>query len=270
MSGQKKRYWKSFAERDGDPELLRAVEEEFHESPLASPGLLVDRRGVLKGFAAVFAGVVLNGCTRGTIHRAIPLLVQEETVVAGRPTWYATTCAGCPAGCGVLAKCRDGRPIKLEGIPEHPISKGGLCAVGQAQVLSLYDPERLRGPRGGGKPVAWKDVDEVLAAELEPLKKKGAVRVLTGTIASATVNAAIDRFLARFPDAKRVSYDSLSVSAILDAHARTHGRRVLPRYHLEKARVIASFDADFLGTWISPVEHTAGYRAGRSTQAPAR
>jgi molybdopterin-containing oxidoreductase family iron-sulfur binding subunit len=74
----------------------------------------------------------------------------------------------------------------------------------------------------------------------------------------------IARFLSGFNDAKHVQYSSLSQSAILDAHKITHGTRVLPRYYFDRAETIVSFDADFLGTWISPVEFTAGYRSGRT------
>jgi molybdopterin-containing oxidoreductase family iron-sulfur binding subunit len=168
----------------------------------------------------------------------------------------------------VLAKVRDGRPIKLEGNPEHPVSQGGLCATGQASILGLYDSERLRHPLKEWKPSTWADVDREIAADLETIRReRGAVRFLTGTIHSPTIRAAIQDFLKPFPDARHVIYDSVSHSALLDAHEKTHGVRVLPRFYFDKAEVIASFDADFLGTWISPVEYTADYRAGRNLEA---
>ena len=70
-----------------------------------------------------------------------------------------------------------------------------------------------------------------------------------------------------FPDARHIVYDPLSSSALLDAHEQTHGVRILPRFHFDRAEVVVSFDADFLGTWISPVEYTADYRAGRDLEA---
>ena len=69
--------------------------------------------------------------------------MQPEELTPGRASWYATLCRGCGAGCGVLAKSRDGRPIKLEGNAQHPLARGGLCAAGQAGVLTLYDSLRL-------------------------------------------------------------------------------------------------------------------------------
>jgi molybdopterin-containing oxidoreductase family iron-sulfur binding subunit len=163
-----------------------------------------------------------------------------------------------------LVKSRDGRPIKLEGDPEHSLSKGGLCAAGQASILGLYDRLRLQQPLHEGRQATWAEVDRGIRGQLDKIRRQGgAVRILSGTITSPTTRAFIQRFLAGFADARHVVYDPLSCSAILDAHERTHGVRVLPHYRLEAAHVIASFDADFLGPWISPVEFTRGYRAGR-------
>jgi len=227
----------------------------------------VDRRDFLRLAGFSFAGAFLAGCQQGKIEKAIPFLVQPEEVTPGLAYWYSTTCAGCSAGCGILAKNRDGRPIKLEGNPDHPISKGGLCAVGQASILSLYDSHRLRGPLFSGKEATWNEIDAQVGSALGRIKQTGGrIRLLTGTVTSPTTRALIAKFLSRFPDAKHVEYEAISCSAILDAHEITHGRRVLPRYHFDRAQTIVSVDADFLGTWLSPVEHTAGFRAGRTLE----
>ena len=163
---------------------------------------------------------------------------------------------------------RDGRPIKLEGNPQHPVSRGGLCATGQANILGLYDSQRLQHPLNEGKKSSWAGVDREIQAGLANIRgDRGAVRFLSGTITSPTTRAIVQEFLKGFPDAWHIVYDPLSNSALLDAHEQTHGLRVLPRFHFDKAEVIVSFDADFLGTWISPVEYTADYRAGRDLEA---
>ena len=262
-----KRYWKSLKERDADPDFLRVAQNEFPQE-LDRPTLQIHRRDFLKvaGFGA--AAAVLTGCTRAPVEKAIPMLVQPEEIIPGRALYYASTCTGCSAGCGLLVKSRDGRPIKLEGNLQQPLSRGGLCAVGQAAILGLYDSQRIKTPQRSGKDSTWVVVDGEITAQLEKIRaEKGAVRFLTGTLTSPTTRAAIAEFLKPFADARHVVYDPLSSSAILDAHERTHGTRLLPRHRFEKAEVIASFDADFLGTWISPVEFTAGYRAGRDLEA---
>jgi molybdopterin-containing oxidoreductase family iron-sulfur binding subunit len=222
------------------------------------------RREFLKVAGFAFAGTALAGCQRASVQHALPYLVAPEEVVPGRAYYYASTCGGCSSGCGVLVKNRDGRPIKLEGNPEHPLSRGGLCAAGQASLLGLYDQQRLHHPLQDGQPAEWSQVDQAIACQLEAIRQqKSAVRFLTGPLVSPTTRASLHRFLETFADARHVVHDPRSCSAILEAHRRTHGARLLPHYHLDKAEVIVSFDADFLGTWISPVEFAAAYQARR-------
>jgi Fe-S-cluster-containing dehydrogenase component len=251
-----RQYWRSLEERehpaDGDV--------EFAENPLQQIGIGGSRRGFLKAAGFAFAGAALTGCSRAPVEKAMPYLIQPEDMVAGRAQFYATTCGACAAGCGLLAKVKDGRPIKLEGNPDQAISRGATCAVGQASILGLYDSLRLKQPLAAGKPATWADVDRAIQAQLH---QDTAVRYLSCSIASPTKQAAIDRFLAQFSNARHVMYDALSASAILDAHQQTHGVRVLPHYRFDKADVIASFDVDFLGTWISPVEFTRDYSSRR-------
>ncbi|MCC6861208.1 MAG: TAT-variant-translocated molybdopterin oxidoreductase [Bryobacterales bacterium] len=260
-------YWKSLAERAGGPDFSVQAETEFASSPLRSIEPDPGRRAFLKAAGFSFAASVMAGCSRAPVQRAMPYLDQPGGVIAGRPVYYASTCAGCAAGCGVLVKTRDGRPIKLEGNPEHPLSRGGLCAAGQASILGLYDSLRLKHPLMEGKQAAWQKVDEEI---LRRLKGAGAVRVLSHTVNSPTALWAIAGFLAQFKDGRHVMYDPLSCSAIPDAHEQTHGVRAVPHYRFDRAEVIVSFDADFLGTWISPVEYTAAYRAGRDAEATRR
>ncbi len=230
------------------------------------------RRGFLQlvGFGITSAG--LASCSRGPAVHAVPALEVSRELVPGRAYWIASTCGGCEAGCGVLAKCRDGRPVKLEGLPGHPVSRGGLCPAGQGSILSLYDSRRFDGPQratsAGHQPASWTAADAELIAAFERVRAAGGrVRLLTGTAHGPSTRTAIRGFLDSFGDGELVVYDPLSVSAIADAHAATHGARILPRYRFDRARTIVSFDADFLSTWISPVEHTAAYTAGRALDA---
>jgi molybdopterin-containing oxidoreductase family iron-sulfur binding subunit len=140
-------YWKSWEEGPAASDLVQISQDEFPE-PLDRLAEQFSRRSFLKaaGFTAAVAAVGA-GCARAPVEKAIPYLIQPEEIVPGVSYFYATTCGGCSAGCGVLAKNRDGRPIKLEGNPQHPISRRGLCAVGQASLLGLYDSQRLKESR---------------------------------------------------------------------------------------------------------------------------
>ena len=224
----------------------------------------IGRRQFLQVAGFSVGAAALAGCGRPPEEGVMPYLVRPEEVTPGKPYWYASVCGACAAGCGILAKDRDGRPIKLEGNDDHPLSRGGLCASGQASVISLYDSRRLRRPLRGKQESTWEAVDGEIGAVLASLPAAGArVRFLTDSVTGPAERDRIAAFLSRFGDGRHVIYDPLSASAIAQAHRQTHGLRRVPRYRLDRAHVIAGFGADFLGTWISPVEHAAAYRKGR-------
>jgi molybdopterin-containing oxidoreductase family iron-sulfur binding subunit len=249
-------------------DVLGEAKSEGMAAGEAGPGL--SRRSFLKAAGFAFAGTALAGCQRAPVQYAVPYPVPPQEMTPGRSYYYASTCGGCSAGCGLLIKNRDGRPIKLEGNPEHTLTRGGLCAAGQASILGLYDQQRLRHPLQAGQPAEWAQVDQAILLQLDALRKqKGVVRFLTGAGLSPTTRALLQRFLDTFANARHVVHDPRSCSAILAAHGRTHGMCLLPHYHLDKAEVIISFDADFLGTWLSPVEFTSAYQGSRRLEAPA-
>jgi molybdopterin-containing oxidoreductase family iron-sulfur binding subunit len=257
-NNEKNRYWKSLEERDAPQ-----TNSEFSEE-LPRGAVMLRRRDFLQVAGFVAAAAFATGCNRAPVQKSIPMLVQPEEAVPGTSLYYATSCGGCSAGCGVLTKVRDGRPIKLEGNPQHSLSRGGLCAIGQASVLGLFDSQRLTGPLRAGKRATWEEVDREVIASLDEVRsKRGKIRLLSGTVTSPTERTVMRRFLANFPDAKHIEYDALSCSAILDSQKRTHGERVLPHYRFDRAAVIVAIGPDFLGTWISPVEFTAAYRDRR-------
>ena len=251
MSDEK--LWKQFLETDenGKPVLTT--------SPIAG----ISRRSFLAALGYTTASLTLLNC-KVPEQKIIPHLNQPPELTPGVASWYASTCAGCSAGCGVLVKTRDGRPIKLEGNPEHPVSKGGLCSVAHAMVFGLYDSERLKTPLLGGKESDWKTIDAQIKQKLDSIKQSGGkVRFLSNAIISPTSKVVIDKFLSEYEDSKHIVYEPVSTSAIRIAHNRTHGKDSAPVFHFDKAKVIVSFGADFLGTWISPVEFTRDYSKAR-------
>src|ERR671930_798625 len=107
---------------------------------------MIERRQFLKIAGLGASAALSDGCSNRSTANLIPYVVASDNVVPGVPAYYATTCAACPAGCGLIAKTIDGRVIKAEGNPGHPINAGRLCARGQAAVQSFYNPDRFRGP----------------------------------------------------------------------------------------------------------------------------
>ncbi len=255
-SGQK--LWQIFPEQDKDGKPV----DLSPKSPVAG----VSRRTFLEVIGYSTAALALSGC-RAPQQKIIPYLKQPVEFTPGVASWFASVCGGCSAACGVLVKVRDGRPIKLEGNPDHPLSSGGLCALAHGMVFGLYDPERLRQPLIGSQPAIWEQIDQEITRKLAAIKQSGGkVRVLTGPITGPTSLETIQKFLAQFSDAKHITYQPVSHDAIRQAHLRSHGLAAIPQYRFDKARLVISFGADFLGTWIAPVQFTRGYAKARSLQ----
>src|SRR6185295_11636462 len=159
MSDTPKRYWMSLVERESPEEVN------------GDPDFVTSRRSFLKAAGFSFAGAVASSCSRAPASTALPYVAHPEGLVPGRPVLYASTCGGCEAGCGILVTTRDGRPLKIEGNPDHPFSGGSTCAVGQASLLGLYDSERLAYPTKAGQRAMWADVDMEIAAALAQVKQ---------------------------------------------------------------------------------------------------
>jgi Fe-S-cluster-containing dehydrogenase component/anaerobic selenocysteine-containing dehydrogenase len=230
-----------------------------------SNGFETSRRDFLSLMGFSLAVVGAAGC-RAPVQQAIPLLVSNDQIVPGVSNYYATTCGGCASSCSLLVKQRDGRPIKIEGNDQSSLFGGATCATGQATVLSLYDDARLRGPQWQGKPATWDEIDQHIMDALhgsETDKRK--IVLLSGTITSPSTLEIIDAWSKRFPSFRHVVYDAVSYSALRAAQQESFGRAVIPHYNFDKAKVIVGIDADFLGTWLSPVEFSRQYGATRKT-----
>ena len=177
-----KKYWQNLEELQ--EKAISSAEEFSPPSDQETSG--VDRREFLKFMGA---GLLLStmACSRRPVEKIIPYVNKPEEVMPGVANWYTSTCAGCAAGCGLLVKTREGRPIKLEGNPNHPVNQGGLCARGQASILGLYEPTRIKNPQvvsrkdGSIQEVHWEQVDEGLRFRLEEIAKEGkGVYILSG------------------------------------------------------------------------------------------
>src|SRR4051794_4796882 len=230
-----------------------------------STGFEATRRDVLSllGFSLGAAGVAA-GC-RAPTQKALPLPVAADQMVPGVANFYATTCGGCGAACSLVVRQRDGRPIKIEGNEASTLFGGGTCATGQATVLSLYDESRARGPLLQGHPATWAAVDDRIARALEAMRGDTRdVVLLSRTLTSPATRALVEVIRAKHPRFRHVAYDAVSASAIRAANAKSFGVAVVPHYRFREARVIVALDADFLGTWLSPVEFAHQYARGRT------
>ena len=266
----KNQYWRGLEELNNDPKFLASKKHEFAEGiPLEEVfteedgELSSNRRDFLKYFGFGISAVALAACNKTPVKNAIPYIVKPENITPGIPNWYASTCNACSANCSILVKTREGRPIKIEGNADSPIFKGGVCGTGHASLLGLYDNERLRKPRVKGSDATWAAIDKEIPAALAGAKN---VALITGTVNSPSTKKAIAAFTAKYPQVKHFSYEPFSYGAIAKATKEAFGKEVVPGYRFDLAKVIVSFGADFLGTWISPVEYTKQWAAGRGAE----
>jgi molybdopterin-containing oxidoreductase family iron-sulfur binding subunit len=224
------------------------------------------RRDFLSLMGFTMAATALSGC-RAPAQYAVPLVTGSDQIIPGVSSWYATTCGACPSACSLLAKQRDGRPIKIEGNDQSTLFGGGTCATGQAAVLSLYDGERLRKPVWQGKPIEWQELDQKIASSLADSRRSGkGIVLLSSTVNSPSTLEIIGEWARRFPNFRHVVYDVISLNALRAANIENFGRPVIPHYAFDKARVIVGLEADFLGTWLSPVEFARQYARTRTPE----
>src|SRR5881397_2836818 len=232
----------------------------------------VDRRRFLKVLGVTGAGAAaVSACGIGPepTERLIPYLVQPEDQIPGTATYYATTCRECAAGCGVRVRVREGRAVKLEGNPDSPINRGRLCARGQAALQGLYNPDRVAHPmvrNAGGTflDIDWDGALQRLAAKVREAQGKGIVFV-TGTDVS-TFGDLVDEWLKQV-GGRRYSYEPFGFDALRAGNRTTFGTGSVPSYDFANAKYVLSFGADFLDTWLSPVEFQNGFARAHAFDA---
>ncbi len=225
----------------------------------------VKRRDFLKVVGVGAATATTIGCSSEKVEKLIPYLVSPDETVPGVSTYYATTCRECSAGCGLIAETRDGRTIKLEGNPAHPVNRGALCARGQAALQGLYNPDRFRGPmvRNGGafKQVSWDEALNVFSQKLAASRGNGAVFI--NQHESGSFPAFLDGWLASNGMAPHISYDGESDTAAIAANRQSYGV-AWPRFDFSSARLIISFGADFLDSWGPSVSQQLDFADARA------
>lgn len=269
-------YWRSLAELHNDPKTLEAkhhefkdgVTDEFEPSKLSG----VSRRKFLAliGASAALAGA---GCSdyrdKGEI---IPYNNKPEEITPGKANYYASTCTSCVHACGILVKTREGRPIKIDGNPDHPVSAGKLCSKGQASILGLYDPERIQFPlvkndtTGFGR-AEWQKIDSEIIASLNNTGKKE-IAVITKGIFSPTTKKVLDEFAKKYPATKVYSYELFNEQTRNSAWQKCYGDGKFPHIKWNEARIIVALDADILGSDGHRIETSRLFAEKRDVKNP--
>ncbi len=226
----------------------------------------LQRRDFLKVIGATGAGAGLVGCSTEGAEKLLPYVTAPEEITPGVATWYATTCDECAAGCGVWAKTREGRVIKVDGNPNHPVSRGALCSRGHSALQGLYNPDRLQGPvRRNGEEfeaISWDEAEQLIADQVRAAM--GRVAFLRGST-GPSATALIEAFVASVGGTV-AHYDGLADRSLEEAARIAFGNAGDVRYDLDQASLVFSFGADFLGGWTSQVEYSRKYAAMSHTR----
>ncbi|MBU0985624.1 MAG: hypothetical protein KKH68_00090, partial [Proteobacteria bacterium] len=230
----------------------------------------MDRRTFLK-IAGMGSFAFAAGCTAEPQKTLYSLVHAPDDMVTGEPAWYASTCRECPAGCGVLAKNREGRIIKLEGNPIHPINHGKLCMRGQAALQRVYNPDRIKTPllkdKNGWRPLSFAEAQRIFKQKVEQTSAKGPDRIwmLTETVGESLLNLFTES-LKKWRSSAPLIYEPFAYESLKAANEKVFGIRGLVSYNMENADLLVSFGADFLETWLSPVEYTRKFKAMHALQ----
>ena len=233
---------------------LRMTNETIHNT-------ITSRRDFLKFLGFSTAVAALAGC-EGAVHKTIPYVIQPESIVAGEANYYATCIADGFDFASVLVKTREGRPIAVLRNPEAKAG-GAVNARILASVLSLYDENRNPSPTLSQGGELWQQLDTKAITALEKAKAEGKqIVMLSQTLASPSSYALIELLKEKYPTFKLIEYDTVSEEATLRAFEKRCGLRAMPDYDFSKAKLIVSFDADFLGDWNGG-GYEAGYAQGR-------
>ncbi len=256
-------YWRSLEEVAGDPDFPEMLRREFPIAPRDWAPL--PRRDFVKLMGAALALAGLSGCAFQPQEKIVPFVKAPEESVAGIPLYYATAMPFMGYALGVLAEASEGRPTKIEGNPDHPVSRGKSDIWMQASVLDMYDPDRSTDVRQSGSVSSWNDLTGVLNTEFQKARGNGGagLALLTGTITSPSTLSLIKELQTALPQMTWVSYEPINRDNLRLGAQLAFGKDVHTQYHFERANVIVSLDCDFLLEEPGHIAHSREFISGR-------
>jgi molybdopterin-containing oxidoreductase family iron-sulfur binding subunit len=252
------RFWRSVEEAQGEVD------------PSADTiGLPTGRRDFMRLMGASIALAGLAGCSRPPLERIVPFRDGPQQQTYGKPIFYASAIARDGYGAGVLVECNMGRPTKIEGNPLHPASLGATDVFSQAAVLELWDPDRSQTVRAGGAIATWDASIAALQGRLRARPRGAGVRLLTETVTSPSLHAAIRALLGRYPEARWHQWQPVNRDNAYAGARLAYGTPLDTTYRFDRARVILSLDADFLDAMPGCVRYAHDFASTRAAHAPA-
>lgn len=262
----RRKYWQSLEERvlpEADAWRSPEFEQSRNEMADEAEKQKFSRKDFMKIMGA--GAVMLSAACRRPTEQIVPAVVQAPEYVPGEKLFYASA---TPEGTGILIHAREGRPIKIAGNADHPITRGGVMATEVASLMDLYDPDRLRYPvtlRNGRKRRA---AQNDIIAEAQSAVKAGNYVILTGPINSPSTKALIADFLKSNPGGRHLEMrPDPTLRQILEGQAASYGDRIVPFYRFDRAELVVTIEADFMGTMPGSSAYTADYMRGRDLRA---
>ncbi len=267
--------WRSIEELARDPVFLARAADEFPglQEALALPH---KRRGVLRLMAAAIAMGGLAGCYSGEPSGAlIPAVKNPPSIVPGLPNHYATAHMNAGYALGTVVAHQMGRPIKVEGNPNHPSSLGATDVFAQAEVLSFYDPDRAMVVSTGGTPTARQTMLGAIVSQqaIVAARNGEGFRILTGSVTSPTISKLIQNLLQRYPEARWHSWEPVHRDNVTKGAELAYGRAVDVIPALDKVDVLLGIDSDLLHGapgWVRYAREFASRRNPARTKAMSR
>jgi Fe-S-cluster-containing dehydrogenase component len=237
--------------------------------PLSGMDAISRRRflSLLSASAALAAGASCSTIDRGAI---VPYTRRPGEILPGVAAYYASTFQEGLATHGVLVKTREGRPIHIEGNTEHAFMRGKTSLRAIGDLLGLYDPDRLRSPVYKGAPAKWDEAEKALARTLLDARLANKpVLLLTGAIVSPTQKALIEALKTAMPTLLHAPWEPVAPLSEIDAMKALYGKALFSKLHLDRADVILSLQADFLGTETNAPVFVQDFAARRAISSPS-
>lgn len=265
-----KKHWKSVKEYLDDPSVLKAKANEFNDGVTddfdPSQMSAMSRRKFITLLTASAAFTATSCSDYRDKGELVPYTNRPENVQPGEANFYASTCTACSQACGILVKTREGRPVKVDGNPDHPVSKGKICTTGQASILNLYDPERVTDPIWNNRKSNWKEVDNKIIELLGGYAEEGKeIAIITNKIESPTTRKLLEDFRKEYlyVNVNFYSYQVISDEVKRSAWAKCYGDADIPTVKWEDANVVVALDSDFFGREGNTIENIRRFTSGR-------
>ena len=240
-----KEYWRSVEEFVDAPEFEDFIKQEYPEQiETWDDGL--SRRNFIKVMGASLALAGLSGCVIQPPEKIVPYVRPQEDILPGKPLFFATAMTLGGVATGLLGKSYDGRPIKIEGNPEHPGSLGATDVMAQASLLGMYDPDRSQQVVYRGTPKTWPNFMTAVRGAIDENRGYGGagIRFLTETVTSPTLVDQFRRLAAELPGAKWYQYEPLNEDNAMAGARMAFGSPVNTVYKFDQADRVLTLDKD--------------------------